>query len=152
MGIISPLGKGVPKTRAALQKSLTGIGPLTLFPTASNQPLPVGEAAGPIEDESLPRTHQLARLAADQAMAKSKERPDAVVMGVTTGGMLTTEALLKKKSPGPEVVLPACHRIRGRRYCPPIPLHRTGADCFYRLFLRSRCHKNCTGDAALRQS
>ncbi len=102
MGIISSLGEGISKTTEALQKSLTGIRPLTLFSTASNQPLPVGEAVGPIEDASLPRTHQLARLAADQAMAKSGETPDAVVMGVTTGGMLTTEALLKKKARDPK--------------------------------------------------
>ncbi len=103
MGIISSLGKGISETGAALQKSLTGIKPLTLFSTASRQPFPVGEAAGPVEDASLPHTHQLARLAADQAMAKSKERPDAVVMGVTTGGMLTTEALLKKKARDPKL-------------------------------------------------
>jgi 3-oxoacyl-[acyl-carrier-protein] synthase-1/3-oxoacyl-[acyl-carrier-protein] synthase II len=102
MGIISSLGKGVSKTGEAIQKSLTGIRPLTLFSTSSNQPLPVGEAVGPIEDESLPRTHQLARLAADEAMARSGEAPDAVVMGVTTGGMLTTEALLKKKVRDPK--------------------------------------------------
>ena len=103
MGIISSLGKGITETGEALQRSLTGIRPLDLFATASNQPLPVGEVAGPIEDESAPRTHQLARLAADQAMAKSKETPDAVVMGVTTGGMLTTEALLKKKVQDPKL-------------------------------------------------
>jgi 3-oxoacyl-(acyl-carrier-protein) synthase len=103
MGIISSLGKGISETGTAIQKSLTGIRPLTLFSTASNQPLPVGEAAGLIEDASLPRTHQLARLAADQAMAKSQETPDAVVMGVTTGGMLTTEALLKKKVRDPKL-------------------------------------------------
>ncbi len=102
MGIISSLGKGISKTGEALQKSLVGIKPLNLFSTASNQPLPVGEAAGLIENKSLPRTHQLARLAADQAMAKSRETPDAVVMGVTTGGMLTTEALLKDKALDPE--------------------------------------------------
>ena len=150
MGIISSLGKGISKTGEALLKSLVGIRPLNLFSTASNQPLPVGEATSLIEDKSLPRTHQLARLAADQAMAKSSETPDAVVMGVTTGGMLTTEALLKKSS-GSEVVLSACHRIGSRGYSPPILLHRTGPDCFYRLFLRSRRHKNCTGDAAFRQ-
>ncbi|MGB5749691.1 MAG: beta-ketoacyl synthase N-terminal-like domain-containing protein [Desulfobacterales bacterium] len=103
MGIISSLGKGISKTGEAIQKSLTGIRPLTLFPTASNQPLPAGEAAGPLENESVPRTHQLARLAADQAMADLKEAPDAVVMGVTTGGMLTTEALLKEKARDPKL-------------------------------------------------
>jgi 3-oxoacyl-[acyl-carrier-protein] synthase-1/3-oxoacyl-[acyl-carrier-protein] synthase II len=103
MGIISSLGKGISKTGEALLKSLVGIRPLNLFSTASNQPLPVGEAISPIEDKSLPRTHQLSRLAADQAMAKSRETPDAVVMGVTTGGMLTTEALLKKKARDPKL-------------------------------------------------
>lgn len=103
MGIISSLGKGITETGEALQRNLTGIRPLDLFATASNQPLPVGEVAGPIEDESVPRTHQIARLAADQAMAKSRETPDAVVMGVTTGGMLTTEALLKKNVQDPKL-------------------------------------------------
>ena len=102
MGIISCLGKGVSKTREAIQKSLTGIRPLTLFATASNRPLPVGAAADLIETDDLPRTHQLARLAADQAMAKSKETPDAVVMGVTTGGMLATEILLKARVRDPK--------------------------------------------------
>ena len=36
-------------------------------------------------------------------MAGSKEPPDAVVLGVTTGGMLTTENLLKKKVRDPEL-------------------------------------------------
>ncbi|MBE9543268.1 MAG: beta-ketoacyl-[acyl-carrier-protein] synthase family protein, partial [Proteobacteria bacterium] len=103
MGIISSLGKGISKTGAAIQKSLTGIRPLTLFSIASNQPLPVGEAADLIENDDLPRTHQLARLAAKQAMADSQEAPDAVVMGVTTGGMLTTENLLKKKTGDPKL-------------------------------------------------
>jgi 3-oxoacyl-(acyl-carrier-protein) synthase len=103
MGIISSLGNGISSTRDAIHKSLTGIRPLTLFPTASNQPLPVGEIADLIENDDLPRTHQLARLAAEQAMADSKKAPDAVVMGVTTGGMLTTENLLKKNARDPKL-------------------------------------------------
>ena len=103
MGIITSLGNGISNTRDAIQKNLSGIRPLTLFPTASNQPLPVGEATDLIENDDLPRTHQLARLAAEQAMADFKEAPDAVVMGVTTGGMLTTEALLKKKARDPKL-------------------------------------------------
>jgi len=103
MGIITALGNGVSNTRDAIQNSRAAIGPLTLFPTAANQPLPVGEAVDLIIKDDLPRTHQLARQAAEQAMANSKEAPDAVVMGVTTGGMLTTEALLKKKSRDPKL-------------------------------------------------
>jgi len=103
MGIITSLGNGVSNTRDAIQNSLTGIRPLTLFPTASNQSLPVGEAADLIENHDIPRTHQLARRAAEQAMADAKEAPDAVVMGVTTGGMLTTENLLKINSRNPKL-------------------------------------------------
>jgi 3-oxoacyl-[acyl-carrier-protein] synthase-1/3-oxoacyl-[acyl-carrier-protein] synthase II len=103
MGIISPLGKGIPKTGEAIQKSLTGIGPLTLFATASHPPLPVGEAPDPNENGVIPRTHQFARLAADQAMAECRQAPEAVILGVTTGGMLTTEILLKKKAQNPEL-------------------------------------------------
>ena len=103
MGIITSLGNGISKTKDAIQKSLTGIRPLTLFPTAFNQPLPVGEVADLIENDDLPRTHQLAGLAAEQAMADAKEAPGAVVMGVTTGGMLTTENLLKKKARDPKL-------------------------------------------------
>jgi 3-oxoacyl-[acyl-carrier-protein] synthase-1/3-oxoacyl-[acyl-carrier-protein] synthase II len=103
MGIITSLGNGVSNTRDAIQNSRTGIGPLTLFPTAANQPLPVGQVADLIENEDLPRTHQLARRAAGQAMADTRQAPDAVVMGVTTGGMLTSENLLKKKSRHPNL-------------------------------------------------
>jgi 3-oxoacyl-[acyl-carrier-protein] synthase-1/3-oxoacyl-[acyl-carrier-protein] synthase II len=103
MGIITSLGNGISATRDAVQKSLKGIRPITLFPTASTQPLPVGEVADLIENDDLPRTHQLARMAAEQAMATSKDAPDAVVMGVTTGGMLTTENLLKKKALDPKL-------------------------------------------------
>jgi 3-oxoacyl-[acyl-carrier-protein] synthase-1/3-oxoacyl-[acyl-carrier-protein] synthase II len=103
MGIITSLGSGISNTRNAIQKGLTGIQPLTLFATASNRPLPVGEIADLIENDDLPRTHQLARLAAQQAMADSREAPEAVVMGVTTGGMLTTENLLKKKARDPKL-------------------------------------------------
>jgi len=98
MGIVSSLGQGIAKTKDALQKGLTGIRPLTLFSTAPNLPLPVGEVAGLIEKDALPRTHQLALLSAEQAMAECEIAPDAVVLGVTTGGMLTTESHLKKKA------------------------------------------------------
>jgi 3-oxoacyl-(acyl-carrier-protein) synthase len=103
MGIITCLGSGIAETRAAIINSRTGIRPLTLFPTACSQPLPVGEVSGLTENSDFPRTHQLARLAADQAMADSKDAPDAVVLGVTTGGMLTTENRLGKKVRDPEL-------------------------------------------------
>lgn len=103
MGIITSLGNGITKTREAIINSLTGIRPLTLFPTTSHQPLPVGQVSDLTENGDLPRTHQLARLAAAQAMADSIEAPDAVVMGVTTGGMLTTENHLQKNARDPKL-------------------------------------------------
>jgi len=103
MGIISSLGHGIKQTKYALQTGRSGIGPLTLFSTAANPPLPVGEIPGSIDSGSLSRTHQLARLAAEQAMAKCEQSPDAVVMGITTGGILTTEMHLQKKAYSPEL-------------------------------------------------
>ncbi|NNL75610.1 MAG: 3-oxoacyl-ACP synthase [Desulfobacterales bacterium] len=103
MGIVTPLGQGISLTKLAMLKGQTGIRPLTLFPTATHQPLPVGEVAGLIEEDSLPRTHLLARLASDQAMAESAVAPEAVVLGVTTGGMLRTESLLKNNSQDPDL-------------------------------------------------
>jgi 3-oxoacyl-(acyl-carrier-protein) synthase len=99
MGIISALGTGISETAHALQKGFSGLRPLTLFPVASEYPLPVGEISGTLEPAEVPRTHQLARIAGDQAMTGYRMPPDAVVLGVTTGGMLTTEAFLKMKTP-----------------------------------------------------
>jgi 3-oxoacyl-(acyl-carrier-protein) synthase len=102
MGIISPLGSGVAETRSALMGGVRGISPLSLFPTPGNFPLPVGQVKCPDGDPSIPRTHQLARIAADQAMANCREAPDMVVIGTTTGGMHTTERLLKMRNADPE--------------------------------------------------
>lgn len=101
MGIVSPLGNGVSETKDGIQKNLKGIRLLDLFPTGKNAPLPVGQVPYPIHEKSVPRTHALARVAAAQAMANRPESPDAVVMGITTGGMLTTESLLKRKERNP---------------------------------------------------
>ena len=103
MGVVSPLGQGVSKTKEAIRNGLKGIRPLSLFTSSVMKPLPVGEVSEPVDTSSVPRTHQLARLAADQAMAGRDEAPDAVVLGITTGGMLTTEALLKQKTYDPDL-------------------------------------------------
>lgn len=101
MGVISCLGSGVLETVDAIRRGAKGLGPLTLFSTT--QDCPVGEISGPIPTSSIPRTHQLARIAADQAMAGSGEAPDAVVLGVTTGGMPTTENLLEEGRYDPDL-------------------------------------------------
>lgn len=101
MGIVSPLGIGISETKDALKKNLSAIRPITLFSTSKNRPLPVGEVQGFIQDKSIPRTHAFARIAAAEAMADLREPPDAIVVGITTGGMLTTEFLLKRKEQDP---------------------------------------------------
>ena len=101
MGIVSPLGSGIDETTAALKKAASGIKPLALFPIPSNRKFPAGQVTGVINTSCLPRTHQLARLAADQAMAECHHPPDAIVLGVCTGGMPTTEALLKNNDRTP---------------------------------------------------
>jgi len=94
MGIISPLGVGLAATEAALRDGRSGIGDLTLFSLPKADRLPVGEAADLPADSgnsSLPRCHRLALAAAAQAMAGCALVPEAVIVGCTTGGILTSE-------------------------------------------------------------
>ncbi|MBV5318220.1 MAG: beta-ketoacyl synthase chain length factor [Desulfobulbaceae bacterium] len=94
-GIVSPLGWGLAATEAALRENSSAIGPLDVFPLLQGASLPVGQVAE--MDSSLwpSRTHRLARVAARMAMAGCLEPPDAVILGCTTGGILTTEQLLR---------------------------------------------------------
>lgn len=94
-GIISPLGSGLAATEKILRENRSVIKPLDLFSLLQGKPLPVGQVDGLQESSSLPRTHQLAHVAAIQAMQGSSHPPDAIILGTTTGGILTTEELLK---------------------------------------------------------
>jgi 3-oxoacyl-[acyl-carrier-protein] synthase-1/3-oxoacyl-[acyl-carrier-protein] synthase II len=96
MGIISPVGQGVGETINSIRKDVRGIRPLCLFPTGHTPPLPVGEIDSFSFMENVPRTHALALYAAKEAMKDADRAPDAVVVGVTTGGMSVTEELLKR--------------------------------------------------------
>lgn len=95
MGIISSVGHGIRDTMNAIRKAAPGIKPLRLFPTIHTAPLPVGEISSLSFTEDVPRTHVLARMAAEEAMRDAGGAPDAVIIGVTTGGMPVTEELLK---------------------------------------------------------
>jgi 3-oxoacyl-(acyl-carrier-protein) synthase len=109
MGIISALGYGVTETAEALSQARCALRPLTLFGVAADAPLAVGEVNLEIDStDPLPRTHRLARIAADQVLAKTHLVPDAIVIGTTTGGILTTEELLEKN-----VATPDCYRYHG---------------------------------------
>ncbi|MBI4633677.1 MAG: beta-ketoacyl synthase chain length factor [Deltaproteobacteria bacterium] len=96
LGIISPVGQGLNDTLDAIRKATRGIKPLHLFPTSHTPPLPVGEVGSFSLASDLPRTHALALVAAEEAMKHAAGVPDAVVIGVTTGGMPFTEELLKR--------------------------------------------------------
>jgi len=96
MGIISPVGQGVQSTLDAIRNARPGIKLLTLFPSLHTPSLPVGEIDAFSFADNVPRTHALALIAAEEAMQQADGVPDAVVIGVTTGGMLVTEELLKR--------------------------------------------------------
>ncbi len=98
-GIISPLGTGVDSTVQALQDNHSAIRPLDLFTIQQEESLPVGQADLPeAPSPALPRTHRLASEAAREAMVGHDQPPDAIVIGTTTGGMLSTELLLRNQA------------------------------------------------------
>ena len=103
LGIISPLGEGLAATEEALRDNHSAIRPLDLFPLLHGEPLPTGQVRDLAEQSDLPRTHRLALNAARQAMASSHTPPDAIILGNTTGGILTTEALLRAKADNKEL-------------------------------------------------
>lgn len=99
MGITCPVGTGIAQLRDAIQNGTKGLTPIKLFKCHESPGLPVGEISVPTEPNHLPRTHQLAHIAAQQAMENSEIVPDAVVIGTTTGGMLSSENhLINKQS------------------------------------------------------
>ena len=96
LGIISSLGSGLEDTCTALAANSSGIRPLSLFPLLQEQPLPVGQISSELDPGALPRTHRLALAAARQALTNDDRPPDAVIIGTTTGGILTSEDLLRR--------------------------------------------------------
>lgn len=101
MGIISPFGRGICDTIDAIRKAKREIKPLHIFPT-TEIPLPVGEISSLSLTDDISRTHALALAAAEEAMKNGGGSPEAVVIGITTGGMPVTEELLKQGVIDPE--------------------------------------------------
>jgi len=96
-GIVSPLGIGLAETEAALRANRSAIGPLEIFPLLQEgSPLPVGQIRELDQAPIPPRAHRLARMAAQMALADCLAPPDAIILGCTTGGILTTEQLLRE--------------------------------------------------------
>lgn len=96
-GIISPLGLGLDATEQCLLQNRSAVKALDLFYLQQGNPLPVGQVRELEEPGVLPRTHRLALIAANQAMVGCDQPPDAIVLGTTTGGILTTEQLLQSQ-------------------------------------------------------
>ncbi len=96
-GIISPLGVGLLATEKTLRDNRSTIKPLSLFCLQQGVSLPVGQVDGLDSPSSVPRTHRLASIAAGQALACCSHPPDVVIIGTTTGGIATTEQLLRSK-------------------------------------------------------
>jgi 3-oxoacyl-(acyl-carrier-protein) synthase len=103
MGLVCAVGASPQEVYAALTADESAVAPPAHFQPLVAPHLPVGEVplATPSDSENLPRTHWLARQAAAQAMAGASGPPDAIVLGITTGGMAHTEDLLKKKIADP---------------------------------------------------
>nr|WP_321403248.1 beta-ketoacyl-[acyl-carrier-protein] synthase family protein [uncultured Desulfobacter sp.] len=100
MGIISALGTDEDSTYQALKRGESGLASVDFFQLNRPDFPRVGMVPGTIKG-TLPRTHELARIAAGQIMAQCSLVPDAVVLGATTGGMLTCETLLKAQETDP---------------------------------------------------
>ncbi len=97
-GITSPLGTGISSTVEAIQTNHSSVRPLDLFTIQQEKALPVGQVTlSEAPSLTLPRTHQLASIAARQALQGYDGPLDALVIGTTTGGMLVTEQLLRQK-------------------------------------------------------
>ncbi|MEW6332749.1 MAG: beta-ketoacyl synthase N-terminal-like domain-containing protein [Thermodesulfobacteriota bacterium] len=95
-GIVDAAGIGLEKTWEALQKERSCLKPLSLFPVSHIPAPPAGELNEPLPaDGDLPRTHAMALLAAREALSTQSSVPGAIVLGGTTGGISTTETLIR---------------------------------------------------------
>jgi 3-oxoacyl-[acyl-carrier-protein] synthase-1/3-oxoacyl-[acyl-carrier-protein] synthase II len=92
----------VDETLEAIESGRSGLRPVTRFAPPHHDPLPVGQIADLAQTGSPPLTHQMAQIAAEEAMAGCNQPPDAIILGLTTGGMAVTENLLKAKRVDPQ--------------------------------------------------
>jgi 3-oxoacyl-[acyl-carrier-protein] synthase-1/3-oxoacyl-[acyl-carrier-protein] synthase II len=94
MGAVTPAGIGTAPLWAAIGSGARCVRPVSIFPAVTRLPageVDLPEASEQDENPNLPRTHRMALAAAREALAEAAGPPDAVVIGGTTGGMLTTE-------------------------------------------------------------
>ncbi|MCB2187985.1 MAG: beta-ketoacyl-[acyl-carrier-protein] synthase family protein [Deltaproteobacteria bacterium] len=101
LGLITAAGSGPDEHLHALREARSCCRPLSRLPYPWGPPPLVGEASPAEAPPELPRSHVLAWEATRQAVAGMAEPPQAVVVGVTTGGMNLTEELLARKVSDP---------------------------------------------------
>jgi 3-oxoacyl-(acyl-carrier-protein) synthase len=97
MGVICAGAGSVAELRRLLREPKRSFQLPTVFPTAGESAgLPVAQVSGfdVAPPDALPRTHRLALQAAREALGVGPA-PDAIVLGTTTGGILTTEFALQ---------------------------------------------------------
>ena len=94
LGLVTAAGNDTNQVLDSLRAGRSGLGPLKLFPTSLPHPPIVGELSGLEEGQDRPRTQIMASLAAKQALAHDPAPPDALVLGVATGGVLSLEKVL----------------------------------------------------------
>ena len=104
LGVICAEANDVAELRRLLLAPKRRFQSCTVFPVAGESAsLPVSQVRGLDLQATnpLPRTHQLAMLAARQAVGGGAA-PDAIVLGTTTGGILTTEFALRAGVTSPD--------------------------------------------------
>jgi 3-oxoacyl-(acyl-carrier-protein) synthase len=94
LGLVTAAGLDPSQVLESLRTGRSGLGPLKLFPTSLPQPPIVGELPGLEEGHGRPRTQVMAWMAAKQALAHDPGPPEALVLGVATGGVLSLEEVL----------------------------------------------------------
>lgn len=97
LGLVTPAGRGVDALLRGLERGqpcfVTGDG----FELPEDRRTVVGRVPEELlASEALPRTHRLALSAARDAVHGLTTPPDAVVLGVTTGGLPATEQALRR--------------------------------------------------------
>jgi len=104
IGVVCAGANNVAELRSLLARPRRNFRSPTVFPCQGETAnLPVAEVSGIESDEAsdIPRTHRLALMAAREAIG-SGPAPDAIVLGTSTGGILTTETALKAGITSPD--------------------------------------------------
>ncbi len=103
MGMVSSAGKSLSHLKSSIINGISSIRAPEIFQVLQNPPLPVGEVKlSRPEKPGMPRTHTLFAIAAKEAMKEQNSPPDAIITGITTGGMPETENHLKAGENNPE--------------------------------------------------